>query len=475
MPHNHRQHQIVLLFLLLYGLLLFVLAFTLDGTGDDGDSVLHYLCSRYAPQHPWLFFDHWAKPFFVLLTAPFAQFGFVGMKIFNSLCTCFALYFTYRTAVELKLPQAYLAPVFGALMPLYFVLSLSGLLEPLTALMLILAVFLELKDKSLAAAILISFLPFVRYEGLIIMGVWAIFYGLSGKWKFIPLLFIGHLIYSIAGYPIYGNLLWVFTGNSNATFWAYQDGGNWDHFIVSLIYVIGVPLYALWWLGLLHELWIWLQPKRRTAPTVFRHELWLVYGAMTAFLAAHTIFYGLGIFKTLGMLRVLLSIAPLLAIVCLKGWLLLFQYLPKGWWQTAAQAVFLFYILIFPCTKNPAAINWERDLHLHPTQILLKDVTAFLQSTYPNRCYYYTPSYISILLDLDHFDREKNRRFIEIFQADVPPGAIAIWDDWFNVQDDSITLEEVEQLPDWRKVQSFETLDRSRLVQYVVFEYIGTK
>jgi len=465
-----RQNSVRLALLVYFGLLL-VLAFTFEGTGDDGDSVLHYLSSRYALEHPWLFFDHWAKPVFVLLTFPFAQLGFVGMKIFNSLCTCLALYFTYHSAKALEVPDPHLAPFFGALMPMYFVLTLSGLLEPLTALLLILAVFLEAKDRSLAAALIISFLPFVRYEGLIMIGIWAIFYGLSQKWRYLPFLLTGHVVYGLAGASVHGSVFWVITGNSNAAFWSYGPG-NWLHFILSLIYVIGVPLYILWWLGLAQKVKQLFQKRRsETERSLFRKEFWLVYGSMTAFLLAHTLFYVLGIFKSLGMLRVLLSIAPLLAIVCLRGWGLIFGLLPKRLWTKGLQLAVLAYILIFPFTSNPAAINWKRDLHLHPTQVLLEDVADFLRKQYPERIYFYTMPYLSMLLDIDHFDVAKHRPFGAILREKIPEGAILIWDDWFSVMDDGVPLSALEQLPEWQKMQTFEIQDRQRQVQYVIFEY----
>ena len=54
-----------------------------NGTGDSGDSIKHFLYSKYAFDYPAFFFHHWAKPVFVLLSAPFAWFGFKGMIVFN--------------------------------------------------------------------------------------------------------------------------------------------------------------------------------------------------------------------------------------------------------------------------------------------------------------------------------------------------------------------------------------------------------
>lgn len=56
-------------------------AFCTQNTYDTGDSIQHYLCSRYALAHPQLFLDSWAKPLFVLLFVLPAQAGFVGKMV----------------------------------------------------------------------------------------------------------------------------------------------------------------------------------------------------------------------------------------------------------------------------------------------------------------------------------------------------------------------------------------------------------
>src|SRR4051812_29644308 len=73
-----------------------------SATGDSGDSVLHYLYSHYAPKHPELFFDHWAKPLFVMLSATFASFGFNGLVAFNIICAALTSLFTYYTVRKLN-------------------------------------------------------------------------------------------------------------------------------------------------------------------------------------------------------------------------------------------------------------------------------------------------------------------------------------------------------------------------------------
>jgi hypothetical protein len=79
-----------------------ILAFVADGTSGAGDSSMHYLFARYAPSHPKLFFHHWAKPLFVLITCPAAQFGITGMKLFNLVLSAVTMYVAWRVALRFK-------------------------------------------------------------------------------------------------------------------------------------------------------------------------------------------------------------------------------------------------------------------------------------------------------------------------------------------------------------------------------------
>lgn len=105
-----------------------------QGTGDSGDSIAHFLHAKYALKHPHLFFSHWGKSIFTLLSFPFAQFGFAGMKVFNLLVSLATMALTYQTARHLKYPNYALIGLLWLFAPLVFVLTFSGLTEPLLAL-----------------------------------------------------------------------------------------------------------------------------------------------------------------------------------------------------------------------------------------------------------------------------------------------------------------------------------------------------
>ena len=138
------------------------IALRYDGTGDSGDAVQHFLYAKYAFLHPENLFNHWAKPLFTLVAAPFAQFGFVGIKIFNSVNAALTLYFTYRIAVQLRLRRAGLVVLILATCSQFFTLIFSGLTEHFSALLLVGVIHLFLRKEYVWATLIVSFLPFVQ-------------------------------------------------------------------------------------------------------------------------------------------------------------------------------------------------------------------------------------------------------------------------------------------------------------------------
>ena len=203
---NMNRYQTPVL-LIIYAILAALVIIFFDGNGDSGDSTQHYLFAKFAPQHPAHFFEHWAKPIYVLLACPFAQFGFTGIKIFNALVTLGTLFFTIKTIEKLGIHNSIIGGILLICSPLCFVLTFSGLTEPLFGLLTILSIYLVLEDKLIIACIGASFLPFVRSEGLIILGVFGLFCLYKREWRCIPLLLLGHVVYSIAGFFFYKDFL----------------------------------------------------------------------------------------------------------------------------------------------------------------------------------------------------------------------------------------------------------------------------
>jgi len=238
----------IIISLIVFGILL-LFAFNTYTTGDAGDSITHYLYAHYAFRYPQFFLHHWAKPIFVLLSAPFAQFGFKGIIVFNSLCATLSALFSFYIAKNLKIKQSWLVFVFVFFAPLYFKLIFSGLTEYLFGLFLVIGIYLISKSKSTSEAVIISFLPLIRSEGLLVLGVFAVYFLIRKKYKALPYLLSGQLIYTVIGAFYYKDILWIVNKIPYANLGSPYGKGELMDFIHRLNYVIEKPIYLLLIIG----------------------------------------------------------------------------------------------------------------------------------------------------------------------------------------------------------------------------------
>ncbi len=450
------QLYLLLVFYFLLGLLSI---YYFNGTGDVGDSIMHYLYAKSAPQHPHLYFDHWAKPLYVLLASPFAQFGFNGIKVFNLINTTLSLFFIYRCAEGLQLKNPLVSVLLAMVSPLYYVLTLSGLTEPLFAMLVALALYLSLRHQPLGAAVVISFLPYVRSEGLIIAGVYLLYFFVLKHWKAIPFLLMGSVLYGIAGYFVHGNFLWVFSKIPYATLGSVYGSGDLFHFVTELYFVLGLPVYILFCIGFAFLAWRFFKAR-------FQPEMhWLVYLGFLAFFIAHSLFWYLGIFNSMGLKRVLLGIMPYIALIGLYGFnaIALEGVKQKPIWLKLLPAAFIIYLLVFPFLPNPASLNMERDLLLTTEQNLAQEVCRNIkkeQLVYPM---VYNHFYLSEVLNIDHFDHSLRVELDSNWISALSPGTFIVWENLYALKMSGLTKQRLEQDPQLikrfeckGKVQDFE-------------------
>lgn len=430
-----------MLLLLAYAGLATWLIVRYDGTGDSGDSVMHYLYARHAPAHPALFFDHWAKPLFVLLAAPFAQAGFIGMKVFNALASATTLMATYGIARKAGLRMPVLAPVLLLCAPQFLVLTFSGLTEPLFAFGLAWCLLLSMRGQDRAAALILSFLPFVRSEGLIIIGVFALYLLLTRRARILPLLFVGSVAYGLAGWPVHGDPFWPFTAIPYARLSSTYGSGTPWHFVEEFVQVLGVPGYGLFVGGLLSMTVRLVRDRRPEA-------LHLPVACLLAFVLAHSLFWWLGIFNSMGLGRVLVCVAPIAAVVALHGLERLVALVPERpvWARRCSITALVAYVLIFPFTPNPAAIVPERELALRPDQLLaIRTVHAVRPLMQQGGRVFSAHPMFPLLLDIDPFDPQVHVRTSPQLLEQLRPGDLVLWDGWFCPVETGVSEEMLER------------------------------
>ena len=408
------------------------LTFIANGTCDDGDSIMHYQFARWAIVHHQLFFDHWAKPLYVLIACPFAQFGIPGIKLFNLTISSGTILLTFYIAQHLNIQRKALATVMMTMTPGLIIHSLSGLTEPLFAFVLVTATLLYLRNYKWMAIAVISFLPFVRSEGLIICGVFALVLLLDRRWLLLPLLILGHVVYGIAGYHIYKSLFWVFTHIPYARLSSVYGHGTWDYFFIHLPELIGLPLYALLIAGVVAGcIKLFIETKSRKNAI----QWLLIYGSFLSCFIGHIIFWKFGIFNSLGLLRVLIGVLPMMAIIQLEGLNALACLFNPVILKRALVVFIIATVVIFPFTGNDNSWHYNRDFCLTTSQLADKTATDYLKDNFTpdkNTQYYFDANYISILLNIDCFDTTMCRRVWEIYEHPPRNRAFILWDNYYS-------------------------------------------
>ena len=109
----------------------------------------------------------------------------------------------------------------------------------------------DLKEKYNLSAFILSFLPFVRTEGFLILIIFMLAFIIYKQYKSTPFLFIGFILISIAGWPFNENPLWLinkmpYTGASEI-----YGSGELFHYVSAMPRILGVPLLILFVLGIL--------------------------------------------------------------------------------------------------------------------------------------------------------------------------------------------------------------------------------
>lgn len=448
--------------LLLYVITMGAIAFIAEGTGDEGDSIQHYLFARQAWQYKQHFFDHRAKPVYVFIAFPFAQFGLIGVKLMNVLLNAISIWYTYKLSENLNMKRPWIAAILLISMPMFNHLSLSGLTEPMGACMLVLGLYLMTKEKWIISTILLSFLPFVRSEGLLMLGVVFLYILIRSQYKYLPLLLTGHIVYAVLGSFYHDSVFWVFNKLSYATWSSAYGNGAWGHFIKNLPEIIGTHLSLFLVLGILYGLVLLIRYCRKQSEPAEEPELFLLYGSCVVFFFAHSAFWAFGIFNSGGILRVMITIMPLMAIICYRGIVYGVDFVGNETLKKNIIAVLVALLLMYPFSGHVFGYRWQRDFQPKADQLAQQELSKWLQKNYPDYhryVFYYEAVYLSEVLHIDWFNRDKRKRLLNAFvQNEFKKGDFIIWDDWFAVVEGHVPLKDLEaddrleKLADFKKI-----------------------
>ncbi|TNE80714.1 MAG: hypothetical protein EP332_06770 [Bacteroidetes bacterium] len=454
----HKERKFLFLF---FGVALFFfawLAFNSTRLAGGEDGVQHYLIARYAVQHPGNLLDHWGKPLFTLFAMPFAQFGMLGVQFLNILLGLLSAYLVYLSAKELGLKQAWLGPLFLLCSPLYLYSLPSAITEVLFSTVGIGAFYLALKQRYTASAILISFIPYARTEGNIIMLMFFVGFVYGRAFRAIPFLITGTLIYSLAGYFYFDDFLWIWHQNPyNNSASAIYGSGPFLHYFQSGREIWGKGLMWLWGIGTVVFTWVMLR-KLKLKQSWTKPEgllLWMVFGSFFAYLFGHSYVWWKGLSASLGLIRVMAGTMPFAVLIALYGVHVVLAYLNPR--LQGLKLVLLALATLFVVRTG------MQNLHMPFTgdreREAMLDVGRWYKSSRHYRegrkVYYFAPT-AAQAFGVDPFNPEERGNLDELrWQRDIPEGSLIVWDAHFGPNECQLPLDTLMARPELMPVYAY--------------------
>jgi len=439
---NFKKYNVLFLILTGIFLLQLVLIFCSIDFYGGADNITHFRIARYAWKYPTQFLDLWGKPVYTTLVFPFSLFGIQFARLFNVLVGLIAILFTIKTLRLYEENSTILPVVFIAFSPMYFLLMQSCMTEILFSLFLIVSFWLFFKERYCWAAVVLSFLPFVRSEGIVIFPLFLVALLLSKKYWAVPFLAVGSLFYTLVGYPHFQDWLWIIHQTPYSLGASVYGSGSLLHFIVESPKIFGEPFLIFLVIGLIAWTIKILKSFNPTAkPFLF---YFLIAGSFVAFFAAHSYVWWKGTGGSLGLIRVIAGVVPLAAIIAVVGFNAVLSRIKNTAAQITLTSVVIAVQLVIPFTQHHIPVRLERP------QALMLDASAFLKSlNQPSRIYYFDP-YLVHYLNIDPFNPDLTNWGVADKQqpsTGMNMNDILVWDAHFGPNEGGVQLENLMNDP----------------------------
>lgn len=382
-----------------------LLIIKLAGTDWEPDAYQHFLDLRTVfsdfPANLALGLSQWSKP---LYSYPF---GFLVnitgtnsisfIQVINAILGTITGWLIYKAILNLAMPKkiaitSMLIYLFGWIP---FQMSVTAMTEPLYTFVLMQGFFFITKKKYLTASALIGLSVIARFEGFVILGVYALWlFWISpakGKIKFLfknwIVAFLPVAIWNFAGFLYTGKALYLIA-SSYATVSAGVYGfGNWIHFPANLL-VKEPLLIALYSLGFLAFV-LSLKKSKQVNPEA--KILWLAHAIFIVFLIFQAILWVGGLFGSAGLLRYFTGVMPFVAIAGSQVW----RFFSNSKLQNITMAV---AVLVSIFLLSAKIFGFYRPNQLPPDQTAFQtaglwienniDATAPLYATRPEITYF---------------------------------------------------------------------------------------
>jgi len=435
------------------------------GATGETDSITHYQIARYAFKYPEYFLNHWGKPLFTILASPLAQFGYVGAVAFNIICGLLSAWFAYLISRKLGYKHAWVAVIFTIFTPVYLFIIYSSLTEILFSLVLVSAIYLFISQRFILAAIVISFIPFGRTEGMMFIVLFLLALAWMKQYKALPFLLTGFVIFSLAGWPIYHDFFWFFTKmpyNSSGS--ELYGSGSFFYYFGQLDYILNFPLIILLITGLIFLAINLGNGFKNLRDIKFVTLYFLLLPAFFGFILAQSFLWWQGIMGVLGSTRFIACVLPLSAIVAVTGfeWVMEKARFNKAIYY--ALGTFIIALVVYkPFTYNQIPMKTGINF------AVMKQLAGWLKaSPYSKHKAMYSDPMFPFYMDMDPFDQNKCFKVYDYQNTDpaslLKHGELMIWDAQFTGYEGHLPFDSLMKNPNLRLLNIFTPMESFTII-----------
>jgi hypothetical protein len=427
---------------------LVAMVFLSEGSYGGADELHHWRISKFSWIYPHLFFDLWGKPLFNFLGSPFAQFGIQGLKFFNVLAGMLTVFFSLKIIKKLDILVSVWLILAIVFTPIYLAIMLTGMTEILFSLILVLSVYLFLSNRYILFAVVASFLPFARNEGVVLFPLFVLVLSLKKEFRSILFLASGWMVVTLCGLWFYHDFLWIFHQSPYGVGPSMYGHGELFHFVKNIPWILGMPITLFFIIGLTILLWnlkVWDLDR----------FIWIILipGSFLLFFAAHSYVWWKGIGASLGLIRVIASVTPLAAITAAIGLNVIIQLLPVKRIQTGAVIIFSIVILFPPFHRYTFPVPISSDMELIKTASQWLDDSEFRDKKF----YYYDP-YFFYYRNVSPYDESKIHGLVpdrENPQTGIELNELVLWDAHYSPNEGGLPLDRLAESKYFRKIHVF--------------------
>lgn len=440
----------------LTAIFLTVFSFLTEGNYGGTDNFNHYFIALTAWKQPHYFLDAWGRPLYTILSAPFALLGYEAVKLFNVMLGIFTAWLAFLIAKRNDIKPSWIVILFVAFTPVYIISLYTALTEIMFGFVLMLSVYLFYRERYIAAAIVISFLPFARTEGYFLIPFLGLALLIKRQWKAVPFLLFGFLFFCFIGSFYYKDFFWPITkfpypvGHGHEI---YKESGSLWHFLITRDFIIGLPLELLFIGGLVQ-----LVRELFSKNFLTRRKTWmfviLILAPFLTYLAFHSILWWKAMGGSMGLVRVMAAVMPLAALVSLKGYSAIVQVFGKRLWLNALFAILMIFFMV-----RATFTIYDLPLKSDPEEATIKRTAHWLRhSPWNDRPFYYTCLDFPFFYGVNSYDAENCRCAWFFFTRNLrtlPDGAVLIWDAHFGPNENQVPLDSVLQNPELKVINVF--------------------